>query len=272
MGFSHGRRKAAATTVKASGLKDVSVEVKFESGAWYSPIPHNDVLARLQRRAADRGVTLLLRGSVVLHDDGTTMVATLIGETDKSAQVCVRPTVTVASSHDGRQPVEAFFGYDVRAKGGADYAHLVPSKLTVQQRHTRHADLSEWADRVLDVFARGGTDEARKGVSTWCQSLAGSKMSDASMFYAVSTAVAARPRNPSRKTTGPFMAADCKTIQQMFESDSRGGWPKHSRAAFLYLASKLIDTDERPIRAIWRRQALLLATGPLPGPFDSYAE
>lgn len=266
MGFSHGRRKAAAKKVKAKELKGVDPDIKYPAGSRYKAVPHAAVLGALTAAAKATGRPCVAAG-VEVYDGGTVMVAKLRLAGDGESP---RPVLTVASAHDGRQPVEAFFGYEYRTFA-TPYTHLFVTDETVLLKHTLKADPLEWAERTWAAFLTGAGDAPREAVEKWLADLDTKKMSDPAQFMLVSKL--AQPRYTQAKwKLSPFLKADPKRLTEMIEARDNGNGAPGTQAAFVYRAAKLIDEDTTPLRGVYRRMALLRSDGVPKPPAGVYGE
>lgn len=235
-------------------LKTLDTSPIYSGKGRYRAIPHYDAVKALVKAAAGTFVF-----DTVIEHDGLVMVCTI---RPSNAEPDVLPVAFVASSHDGRQSVEAFFGHEIRPVEGGPHLGMVTSSNTVSQAHTVNCDLDKWAGDVLARLA-SAAGHVRPIQKWWAARKADSISMETAVEHIDGWSEAAPPR-PFRSMAPLPKRGIGERIQSLLQwNDFRLGM---TEAGLLAATLRVIGESKSALAALYRKNGLLLRLGEMTPP------
>lgn len=242
--------------VKLKQLKAMDTDPTYVGKSRYQAIPHYDVLRALAKATGGLDSTCTFDTQVENED----RIMTSIVRNDPDGKD-VRAVVVIASSHDGRQAVEAFFGHEILV-GGESYIGLITSATTIRQSHTVNADLHKWAEDVVERFEFARTHT--RPISSWWKTRKTTEITEDRAKEVLGEWVGNVPPRPFRSMMPlPKRGGVDRVLSLMKWDDFKLG---RTEAGLLAATIRVIGESKSGIAAVYRQNGLFLKLGDLTPP------
>lgn len=254
--------------VKLKDLKALTPAPHAGAGPSYQPIPHYDLIKALRTALLKSGDGTPHEFHTDLEQNGAVMTST-VRPVPKEGTGRIVPCIFLASTYLGRQPAEAAFGFQITSNRYTEVKFsFVCSNTTVVRRHTKNADLEEWAERVALTFnlADGA---ALLQVAKWWKLRRTADVSD-TRFENLMTLWTGQPPTRPSKTMVPLLKRSPVRVREAMEADAHG--LGQTEAGLLAAVCGEMNNTDSPLLRWSRRYGLFLRMGHIAPPDAFNAE